>query len=76
LDCTFQLIIHFMKDQLSENEGISYVPVRVCRIFTRSGAHQISIAQARLLKRSPQSIKAEFDIFDENGLHVAAIKEA
>lgn len=76
LDCTFQLIIHFMKDQLAENEGIAYVPVRVGRIFTRSGAHQIAIAQARLLKRSPHSITAEFDLFDENGLHVAAIKEA
>lgn len=76
LDCTFQLIIHFMKDQLANNEGVAYVPVRVGRIFTRSGAHQVAIAQARLIKRSPHSITAEFDLFDENGLHITAIKEA
>ena len=76
LDCTFQLIIQFLKEQLNNNEGIAYVPVRVGRIFVRTQAKSLHVAQARLLKRSPHSITAEFDLFDIDGVHIASIKEA
>ncbi|MDX2465073.1 MAG: type I polyketide synthase, partial [Porticoccus sp.] len=75
LDCAFQLIIHFLKDQLSTNQGIAYVPTKIGRIFVRTGAHKLHLAKASLLKRSPHSITAEFSLFDENGVQVAALKE-
>ncbi len=76
LDCAFQLIIHFLKDQIAANQGIAYVPTRIGRIFVRTGEHKLHIAKASLLKRSPHSITAEFSLFDENGVQIAALKEA
>ncbi|WP_372739185.1 SDR family NAD(P)-dependent oxidoreductase [Neptunomonas sp.] len=76
LDCAFQLIIHFLKDQLATHQGIAYVPTKIGRIFVRSGEYKLHTAKACLLKRSPHSITASFSLFDENGLQIAALDEA
>ncbi len=76
LDCAFQLIIHFLKDQLATHQGIAYVPTRIGRIHLRTGAFQLHTAKASLLKRSPHSITASFSLFDKNGVQIAALHEA
>ena len=76
LDCAFQLIIHFLKDQILTNQGIAYVPTRIGRIYVRNGPFKLKTATATLLKRSPHSITAVFDLFDDSGEHIAHLHEA
>ncbi|BBP00751.1 type I polyketide synthase [Sulfuriferula nivalis] len=76
LDCTFQLIIQLLKDDLALFEGIAFVPVKMGRIaFRQTGAAPHS-AQVTLLNRSPHSLTAEFTVFDQNGIAIAVVKEA
>ena len=76
LDCTFQMIIQFLKEMLQTQQGVAYVPTRIGRLYVRSGEHKLHLAQAKLLKRSPHSMTADFDLFDSEGQQVASIKEA
>ncbi|MFA5171064.1 MAG: type I polyketide synthase [Sulfuriferula sp.] len=76
LDCTFQLIIQLLKDDLAMYDGIAFVPVKMGRIaFRRTGAAP-HFAQVTLLNRSPHSLTAEFTVFDKNGMAIAVIKQA
>jgi len=76
LDCTFQLIIQLLKDELASNDGMAYVPVKLGRIaFYKTDAVPCS-ARATLLKRSPHSLTAEFTVFDANGIAIATVAEA
>jgi phthiocerol/phenolphthiocerol synthesis type-I polyketide synthase C len=76
LDCTFQLIIHFMLDRLNAEQGIAYVPTRIGRLFIQQGALKPSVVRAKLIKRAPHSITAEFDWFSDDGEHILSVKEA
>jgi phthiocerol/phenolphthiocerol synthesis type-I polyketide synthase C len=76
LDCTFQLIIQLLRDEIPTSQGIVYVPTKVGRISLRTGMTPPRYAQATLLRRSPHSLLAEFMIFDEAGEPIACIKDA
>ena len=75
LDCTFQLIIHMMKDDPVLGQGIAFVPAKIGRLRWRQGGvpHQV---RARLLSRAPHSLTAEFALFDAQGSHIAIIEQA
>ncbi|SAI05805.1 polyketide synthase [Bordetella ansorpii] len=75
LDCTFQLIIHMMKDDPVLGQGIAFVPAKIGRLRWRQGGvpHQV---RARLLSRAPHSLTAEFELFDAQGSLIAVIEQA
>lgn len=76
LDCTFQLIIHLLKDQLGLREGLAFIPTKMGRIIFSKSPSRPHIARATLLSRSPHSLTAEFTIFDAAGAVIATVKEA
>ncbi|OZI64234.1 type I polyketide synthase [Bordetella genomosp. 1] len=76
LDCTFQLIIMLMREHAHRYAGMTFVPARMGRITVRAGAAAPRWVRARLLRRNPHSLTAEFELFDAEGNAVAAIRQA
>jgi len=75
LDCTFQLIIQLLKDDPALGHGVAFVPARIGRLTLRAGGVP-AVVRARLLRRAPHSLLAEFALFDAQGAQVAAVQEA
>ena len=76
LDCTFQLIIHLLRDQIATQNGVAYVPTKIGRLIFRTGKSVPVLARADLVRRSPQSLTANFTLFDEHGDVVAWLRDA
>ncbi|MFJ1299445.1 SDR family NAD(P)-dependent oxidoreductase [Pseudomonadota bacterium AL_CKDN230030165-1A_HGKHYDSX7] len=76
LDCTFQLIIMLMREHAHRYAGMTFVPARMGRITVRRGAGAVRWVRARLLRRNPHSLTAEFDLYDAEGQVVAAVRQA
>jgi len=74
LDCTFQLIIHLLRDQIATQTGVAYVPTRIGRLIFKTGKAAPVLARADLVRRSPQSLTADFALFDEHGEIVAWLR--
>ncbi|MEH6473470.1 MAG: type I polyketide synthase [Halopseudomonas sp.] len=75
LDCAFQLAFPLLKEALSQHQGLAYIPTRMERINLRNGAKLPRYAQARILRRAPHSITAEFALYDAEGECVARIEQ-
>ena len=76
LDCTFQLIIQLLKEEVGINAGVTFVPTRMGRISFRKSNGTPAFAQATLLRRAPHSLTAEFTVYDLHGVAIAAVKDA
>ena len=76
LDCAFQLIIQLLREQVELHDGETFVPVRMGRIVFRKSSNLPRHAVATLLRRTAQSLSADFTLFDGNGVVVAVVKEA
>ena len=76
LDCTFQLIIQLLKEDMHLYQGMVFVPTKIGRIVFRAEADRPYLVRAAILSRSPNSLTAEFEIFDASCRTVAVIKEA
>ena len=76
LDCTFQLIIHLLRDQIATQAGVAYVPTKIGRLIFRTGKSAPVLARADLVRRSPQSLTANFALFDKHGEVVAWLRDA
>ncbi len=76
LDCTFQLIIQLLKEDIGMHEGVAFVPIRMGRISFRKSGAAPAFARATLLRRGPHSLTAEFTVYDSNGQAIAAVKDA
>jgi phthiocerol/phenolphthiocerol synthesis type-I polyketide synthase C len=76
LDCTFQLIIHLMKEQMGLNAGIAFVPVKVGRVVCRMNPGTPVTVRATLHKHSPHSLTASFALFDGEGSVIAIVNDA
>ncbi|MEN6484947.1 MAG: type I polyketide synthase [Syntrophobacteraceae bacterium] len=77
LDCAFQLIIQFLKGEMSARyEGVAFVPARFGRIVFRTGKTRPHHAVARLMRRTPHALIADFAIFDNEGVQIAAVHDA
>ena len=75
LDCTFQLIIQLLKEDLNIQSGAAFVPVKMGRIVCRPGSGTPHLARATVLHRSTHALTAEFAIFDKQGEVIAVVKE-
>ncbi|WP_459618495.1 SDR family NAD(P)-dependent oxidoreductase [Bordetella sp. 2513F-2] len=76
LDAAFQLVVHMLKDDPAMGLGIAFVPTRIGRLAWRSGLGLPHTVRARLLRRAPHSLTAEFALFDAEGRQVVAVREA
>lgn len=76
LDCSFQLIIQLLKDDPSMGQGIAFVPAKIGRLRLHKGQGQPRYARARLRRRAPHSLTADFDLFDADGKLIATVREA
>ncbi|MCD2512437.1 type I polyketide synthase [Comamonas endophytica] len=76
LDCTFQLIIQLLKDEMGVHEGLTFIPTKMGRISFRASQAQPGFARVTLLRRTAHSLSAEFTVFDTEGVPIAAVKEA
>lgn len=76
LDCTFQLIIHLLRDELDAHEGVAYVPTRIGRLICQAGLLQPRYVEASLQRRSPHSLTVDFALYDEGGVCLAVVREA
>ncbi|HYG45316.1 MAG TPA: beta-ketoacyl synthase N-terminal-like domain-containing protein, partial [Bordetella sp.] len=75
LDCTFQLIVQLMRDDLAMDRGVAFVPAKIGRLALRADAGAPRYARARLLRRGPHSLTAEFSLYDAAGMQIAAVRE-
>jgi phthiocerol/phenolphthiocerol synthesis type-I polyketide synthase C len=75
VDCTFQLIIHLLRQHAGSHSGLTYVPVKMGRVVFKQSTAKPAFAKATLLRSSPHSVTAEFTIFDAQGNAIAVIKE-
>jgi len=76
LDCTFQLILQLLRDELDVPQGIVFVPSKIGRITFCANMGRPHLVHAKMLHRAPHSLTAEFVIFDVDGDPIAVIKEA
>lgn len=76
LDCSFQLIIQMLRDLVDMNEGIAYLPTQIGRITVLSASGTPNHVQAKLLRKLPHSLLAEFTLFDANGYEISRIEKA
>ncbi|MCD0501932.1 type I polyketide synthase [Bordetella petrii] len=76
LDCTFQLIIQLLRDDPAMHLGVAFVPAKLGRLALELNAGAPRYARARLLRRGPHSLTAEFALYDANGKQIAAVHEA
>jgi len=76
LDCTFQLIIQLLRNDPAMGRGVAFVPAKIGRLALRAGAGVPHYVRARLLRRGPHSLTAEFALYNEAGEQIAAVREA
>ena len=76
LDCTFQLIIQLLREQVELQEGTTFVPIRMGRIVFRKSSAPPRCAQATLIRQTAQSLSVDFTVFDAEGTAIAVIREA
>ncbi len=76
LDSSFQLIIHFLQQQLAQNNGTVFVPARMGRLTLARNAGYPAFVRVQLLRKSSHSVLARFELFDRAGQPVAVIEEA
>lgn len=76
LDCTFQLIIQLLKEDLGSHDGVTFIPTKMGRIAFRASQARPGVARATLLRRTAHALTAEFTVFDTEGQVIAVIKEA
>jgi len=76
LDCSFQLLIHLLRDDPAMGQGIAFVPARIGRVSLHAGQGLPRYAQARLRRRAPHSVVADFALYDGQGRLVANVDDA
>ncbi|MGL6040613.1 MAG: polyketide synthase dehydratase domain-containing protein, partial [Deefgea sp.] len=76
LDCTFQLIIQLLRDDVAKLAGIAFIPTKIGHVTFSTTAGPIAYAQAQLVQRAPHSLTAQFTLYDAHGEIIALIEEA
>lgn len=75
LDCSFQLILHLLRDYITQSSDLAYLPAKIGRLSLRTGMGVPVIAKAQLLHCSPHSVSAHFMLFDDQGTVVACLRD-
>ncbi|CAB3871474.1 type I polyketide synthase [Achromobacter piechaudii] len=76
LDCAFQLIIQLLRNDPAMGQGIAFVPSKIGRLSLRANAGQPAAARVRLERRAPHSLTASFELFNAEGVQIAAVEQA
>lgn len=76
LDCAFQLIIQLLRNDPAMGQGIAFVPSKIGRLTLRANAGQPAAARVRLERRAPHSLTASFELFNADGVQIAAVEQA
>lgn len=76
LDCAFQLIIQLLRNDPAMHLGIAYVPSKIGRLSLRANAGQPAAARVRLERRAPHSLTASFELYNAEGVQIAAVEQA
>jgi NADPH:quinone reductase-like Zn-dependent oxidoreductase/NADP-dependent 3-hydroxy acid dehydrogenase YdfG/acyl carrier protein len=75
VDCAFQLIIQLLRDEVAAQGGVTYIPTRIGHVSFRAGSQRPHVARARVLRRGPHSLCAEYELFAANGETIALFEE-
>ncbi len=76
LDSAFQLIIHFLKQNMGNNPNIVFVPIKIGRIVFGTKGASPHLVRATLLKETSHSLNVAFTILDNEENTIAVVKEA
>jgi len=76
LDCTFQLIIQLLRDDPAIGQGVAFVPAKIGRLAIRADGGTPHLVRARMLRRAPHSLTAEFTLYNAAGEPIASVREA
>ena len=74
LDCAFQLIIHLLKNDTQADHGIAFVPAKISQVRWRPGLGVPHLVRARLRRRAPHSVLADYELYDADGRQIAIIE--
>ena len=74
LDAAFQLVIHLLRAHTRSASRTAYVPIRLGHLQWHRGAGRPVVAQARILRATPHSLNADFELFDAEGALVASAR--
>jgi len=75
LDCAFQLTFYLLKDDPAMRPGIAFVPVKIGRLALHLGQGQPCYARARLGRRAPRSLTADFELYNAHGVQIGAVQD-
>ncbi|WP_341675851.1 type I polyketide synthase [Niveibacterium sp. SC-1] len=75
LDSCFQIVAQLLRQQGLNANGLAFIPTRIGRIAQQTLDGAPRFAHARLLRRSPHSLLAEFSVFDPQGRAIAVLEE-
>lgn len=74
LDVCFQSLIDFFCNEIEAGQGCALLPVKIGR-FDRHRATDFHSFRARLNNKNTRSVKADFELFDTDGNHVASLAD-
>jgi len=75
LDSAFQLAFQILKHHLHQHEDTAFVPVKIGRLNLHHKQTTPVLATAKLLRKLPYSLKAEFALFDQQGNAIALLQD-
>ena len=73
LDGCFQLLVDILREEVGESGSAAFVPVKVGRLRLYGHGSKVNHARARLVRRSPRSVVAAFNLYDASGELVAEL---
>lgn len=77
LDGCFQLLVQVLQRELTgagAAQTVAFLPVRVGRLLLHATDRGVSHARAVLIRRSPRSVVADFDLYDARGVRVVRVE--
>jgi acyl transferase domain-containing protein/NADPH:quinone reductase-like Zn-dependent oxidoreductase/acyl carrier protein len=74
LDVCFQSLLDLFQDDIAAGGGATLLPVKVGRLRHFGGNEGIAWFRTRLVRQSPRSVLAEFQLFDAEGRTVALLE--
>ena len=76
LDSAFQLFIPLLADELRQDAGLAFVPVRLGRLQLKANADEPTLIHVRLISHAPHSLCADVELYAADGQAIAVIEEA
>lgn len=75
VDSCFQSIIHLLRSHPLFGQGVAFVPVQLEQAYARTDLGSIYYARTQFLRLNPHSLSANFDFYNEQGVHIAHFHE-